>query len=118
MGNFQLLWAQRDSYIQETLQYLGPQRSKYLYPAGSLKRAGALIAGGSDWSVSSFNAFEAMEHAITRSEGRGQEPFLAREGIGLHGVVDGYTIHAGFSVQQERATWRLQPGQRREFLVL
>jgi len=118
IANFQLLWAQRDSYIQETLQYLGPQRSKYLYPAGSLKRAGALIAGGSDWSVSSFNAFEAMEHAITRSEGRGKEPLLPDEAIGLQDVVDAYTINAAFALKQERTTGSLEPGKRGDFIVL
>ncbi len=118
IANFQLLWAQRDSYIQETLQYLGPQRSKYLYPAGSLKRAGALIAGGSDWSVSSFNAFEAMEHAITRSEGRGKEPLLPDEAIGLQYVVDAYTINAAFALKQERTTGSLEPGKRGDFIVL
>src|SRR5260221_2907879 len=110
MGNFQLLWAQRDSYIQETLQYLGPQRSKYLYPAGSLKRAGALIAGGSDWSVSSFNAFEAMEHAITRSEGRGKEPLLPPDAIRTPDLVGGYSSYRGFCPHQERNHRCLQPG--------
>ncbi len=79
IANFQLLWAERDDYIDNaTIKYLGPQRSRYLYPARSLRDAGALIAGGSDWGVSSFDAFDAMEHAITRSERRGAARAAAR----------------------------------------
>ena len=77
IANFQLLWAERDDYIvKSTLPYIGPERARYLYPARSLRDAGALIAGGSDWKVSSFDAFEAMEHAITRAQARGQRPFF------------------------------------------
>ena len=73
IANFQLLWAERDQIyiVTSTLPYLGPERSQYLYPARSLRDAGALIAGGSDWNVSSFNALEAMEHALpVRRQGK------------------------------------------------
>src|SRR6202034_1340929 len=95
IANLQLLWAERDDYIDKaTLPYLGPERSRYLYAARSLRDAGALIAGGSDWNVSSFDAFEAMEHAVTRSGGRNQAPLLPEESISLQDAVDAYTIHA------------------------
>jgi len=36
--DFQLQWAERDPYIvKATLPYLGPERSRYLYPARSLR---------------------------------------------------------------------------------
>jgi predicted amidohydrolase YtcJ len=119
IANFQLLWAQRDPYIVEgTLPYIGPQRSRYLYPARSLRDAGALIAGGSDWSVSSFNPFEAMEHAVTRCEARGHPPLLPEQAIGLQDIVDAYTINAAFALKQEHTTGSLEPGKRGDFIVL
>jgi predicted amidohydrolase YtcJ len=118
IANFQLLWAERDTDIDATLPYLGAERSRYLYPARSLRDAGALIAGGSDWSVSSFDAFEAMEHAITRSEARGKEPLLPEQSIGLQDMVDAYTINAAFALKQERTTGSLEPGKRGDFIVL
>jgi predicted amidohydrolase YtcJ len=119
IANFQLLWAERESYITSaTLPYLGPERSRYLYPARSLRDAGALIAAGSDWGVSSFNPFEAMEHAVTRSEARGQEPLLPEQSISLQDVVDAYTINAAFALKQERTTGSLEPGKRADFIVL
>jgi hypothetical protein len=119
IANFQLLWAQRDDYIDKaTVRYLGPARSRYLYPARSLRDAGAKIAGGSDWGVSSFNAFAAMEHAITRSEGRGRPPLLPEQSLTLQDMVDAYTINAAFALKQERTTGSIEVGKRGDFIVL
>jgi len=119
IANLQLLWAERDSYIDEaTLPYIGPERARYLYPARSLLDAGALIAGGSDWSVSSFNPFIAMEHAITRRVSRSEAPLLPEQSIPLQAAVDAYTINAAFALKQEATTGSLERGKRADFVVL
>lgn len=120
IANFQLQWATLDpSYIEKaTLPYLGPARSRYLYPARSLLDAGARIAGGSDWGVSTFNAFEAMEHALTRSLGRGEKPLLPEQSVPLAVMVDAYTINAAYALHQEKTTGSLEPGKRADFIVL
>lgn len=119
IANFQLLWAERDDYIVSgTLEYLGPERSQYLYPARSLRDAGAMIVGGSDWDVSSFDAFEAMEHAITRAAARGKPALLPEQSIGIQDMVDAYTINAAFALKQESTTGSLEPGKRGDFIVL
>jgi predicted amidohydrolase YtcJ len=119
IANFQLLWAQRDDYIDgATVKYLGPERSRYLYPARSLRDAGAMIAGGSDWGVSSFNAFIAMEHGITRSEHRGRPPLLPEQSLTLQDMVDAYTINAAFAMKQERTTGSIETGKRGDFIVI
>ena len=113
------MWAERDDYIDTgALPYLGPKRSRYLYPARSLRDAGALIAGGSDWNVSSFDAFEAMERAVTRSRGRNEPALLPEQSISLQDAVDAYTIHAAYAVKQDRITGSLAPGKRADFIVL
>jgi len=119
IANFQLRWAESDPYtVEATLLYLGAERARHLYPARSLLDAGALIAGGSDWDVSSFDPFEAMEHAITRCESRGREPLLPEQSIPLQAAVDAYTINAAFALKQERTTGSLEPGKRADFIVL
>jgi predicted amidohydrolase YtcJ len=119
IANFQLLWAERDDYVENaTIKYLGPQRSRYLYPARSLRDAGALIVGGSDWSVSSFDAFTAMEHAITRSEERGKPVLLPEQSLTLQDMVDAYTINAAWALKQEHTTGSLEAGKRGDFIVL
>ncbi|HEY2399563.1 MAG TPA: amidohydrolase family protein [Steroidobacteraceae bacterium] len=119
IANLQLLWAERDSYIDEwTLPCIGPERAGRLYPARSLLDSGALIVGGSDWGVSDFNPFVAMEHAVTRSEARGREPLSAEQAIPLGAVVDAYTINAAFALKQERTTGSLECGKRADFIML
>ncbi|MGO8972630.1 MAG: amidohydrolase [Steroidobacteraceae bacterium] len=119
IANFQLLWAQHDDYVDNaTVKYLGPERSRYLYPARSLRDAGAKIAGGSDWGVSSFDAFAAMEHAITRSEARGKPPLLPEQSLTLQDMVDAYTINAAFALKQDRTTGSIEVGKRGDFIVI
>jgi predicted amidohydrolase YtcJ len=119
IANLQLLWAMRDPYIDEaTVKYLGPQRSRYLYPARSLRDAGAFIVGGSDWDVSSFNPFIAMEHAITRTTARGKPALLAEQSLTLQEMLDAYTINAAAALKQEHITGSLEVGKRADFAVL
>jgi predicted amidohydrolase YtcJ len=83
-----------------------------------LRDAGAKIAGGSDWGVSSFDAFIAMEHGITRSERRGSPALLPEQSLTLQDMVDAYTINAAYALKQERTTGSLETGKRGDFIVL
>ena len=69
IANIQALWAYPDTYIVDLTQpKIGPERSEWLYPFGALKKAGATIAGSSDWSVSSMNPLEAIQTGVTRQD--------------------------------------------------
>jgi predicted amidohydrolase YtcJ len=67
-ANAQALWAQGGE-DQEVLTwpYLGAERTAWQYPFGSLLRAGATLAMGSDWGVSTADVMDQIDAAVTRS---------------------------------------------------
>jgi predicted amidohydrolase YtcJ len=119
IADFQLLWAKREPANEKPLEpYLGAKRYRYLYPADSLHAAGAMIVGGSDWDVSSYNPFCAFQTAVTRSGGKEQKPLNIDEAIPLTTVVDAYTINAAFALKQEKTTGSLEAGKRADLIVV
>jgi predicted amidohydrolase YtcJ len=68
----QLLWAVADPSTNEQVKpYVDPSIYRWMYPARSLLEAGTVIAGASDWPVSSANPFAAMYQAELRTGPQG-----------------------------------------------
>jgi len=120
-ANFQPLWAYADDYItQLTIPFLGPERSARLYAIGSLYRSGALVAFGSDWSVSSVNPLEELQVAVTRMDpaGGSTEPFLPQERIALPEALAAFTVNAAWVNRLEKETGTIEVGKRADLVVL
>jgi hypothetical protein len=98
--------------------YLGPERYRYMYPAGSLYRAGATLIGGSDWDISTYNPFVAFQVGVTRAGGPGQKPLNLDERIPLTTAIDAYTINAAYAMKQDAITGSLEVGKRADLIVL
>lgn len=120
IANLQLEWGKRDtSNVGPIEPYLGPARYRYLYPYGSLHAAGATIACGSDWDISSYHPFRAMQVAVTRVEpGSGQPPLNLEERIPLTTAIDGYTINAAVAMRLDTIAGSLEVGKRADLVVL
>ncbi|HXU12585.1 MAG TPA: amidohydrolase [Candidatus Binatia bacterium] len=121
VANFQPLWAYADDYIVKlTLPFLEPERARWLYPIGSLYRSGAVIAFGSDWSVSSANPLEELETAVTRmgAGGETKEPFIPEERINLPEALAAFTINAAYVNFQEGKTGSIEAGKLADLIVL
>jgi predicted amidohydrolase YtcJ len=119
IADFQLEWAKREPATEGPLEpYLGPDRYRYLYPAGSLHEAGAMIIGGSDWDISSYDPFRAFQVAVTRTGGPGQKPLNIDERIPLQTAIDAYTINAAYAMKQDKITGSLEVGKRADLVVL
>jgi predicted amidohydrolase YtcJ len=119
IADFQLEWAKREPATEGPIEpHLGPERYRYLYPAGSLHRARATIIGGSDWDISSYNPFRALQTAVTRAGGKGQKPLNIEERIPLETAIDAYTINAAYAMKQEKTTGSLEVGKRADLVVV
>jgi predicted amidohydrolase YtcJ len=120
-ANFQPLWAYADPYITElTLPILGPGRSRWLYPIGSVARTGAVIVGGSDWSVSSMNPLEAIQVALTR-RGPDDPPgdaWIPEEKVDLETMLRAYTRNGAWLSHDEKTRGSLQAGKAADIIVL
>lgn len=122
IASFQLQWARPDNYsVDAVLPYIGPERQSRLYPAGSFVAAGAPIAGGSDWNVSTFNPFEAMGTAYSRmNPEEPKRPMLgkAEDKVGLHDMLVAYTTNAARMIGREQEIGSLEPGKVADLVVL
>ena len=121
VANFQPYWAWADPYIVDmTLPVLGPQRSRYLYPLRSVANTGAVIACGSDWTVSSMNPLDAIQVAVTR-RGPEQGPgpaWIPEEVVDLPLMLAGYTINGAYLNFEEQETGSIEVGKAADLVVL
>jgi predicted amidohydrolase YtcJ len=121
VANFQPLWAYADEYVTElTLPFISKQTASYMYPVASMEKSGAVVAFGSDWSVSSANPFEEMETSITRmgALGNTKAPFLPEERITLPEALAAFTINAAYTNRDEKNTGSLEVGKLANLAVL
>jgi len=121
VANFQPLWAFADAYITElVLPFLYSGAARWNYPIHSLLQSGAVVAFGSDWSVSSANPLEEMEVAVTRMDPNrsGGTPFVPEERIDLRDAIAGFTINAAYVNFQEDRTGSIELGKLADLIVV
>jgi predicted amidohydrolase YtcJ len=126
VANAQPLWAVYEGQMNHlTIPFLGPERSTWQYPFGSLVRSGAILAMGSDWAVSSPNPLWEMHVAVNRTSPPGYEygdgsvePFLPEQRIDLPNAIAGFTINAAYVNHLERDTGSIEVGKRADLAVL
>ena len=127
LANCQPLWASNEPQMTElTLPFLGPERSAWQYPFGSLAASGAQLCFGSDWPVSSPNPMWQMHTAVNRTTSpehpfRGpesDEPFLPGERIGLPAAIAAFTMGSAYVNHDEREAGSVEPGKRADLVVL
>ncbi|WP_020522114.1 amidohydrolase [Catelliglobosispora koreensis] len=91
IANMQALWGSHDDQLDTlVIPMLGPERAQWFYPFGDFARAGAPLACGSDWPVSSANPWDAIHVAVNRSY-VDTEPLLPHQKLDLATVLTAYT---------------------------
>ena len=121
VANAQPYWAVKSGYIEElTLPFVSEETARWIYPFGSLHRAGAPLAFGSDWTVSTANPLLEIEVAVTRVSplDRDAEPFLPEERLDLPTAIAAFTIGSAYVNHLDSETGSIEPGKLADLAVL
>jgi predicted amidohydrolase YtcJ len=109
--------------IDGARDYLGPERFRYIEPAGYLAAAGARIAYGSDWPVDPLNEWFALKVGVTRENDPAAGPNYAGRlstdpGLTLPGALHAITAGSAYELHAERDLGSLEVGKLADFIVL
>jgi predicted amidohydrolase YtcJ len=119
-AGFQGLWVYPDDYIDLAVPIVGESRVERFYPVASVERAGGLLAGGSDWDVSSLDPLDAIETLVRRQDpwaGPGRVLGVGEE-VSLETALDMYTRNAAWVMRLDEMTGSIEPGKRADLVVL
>jgi predicted amidohydrolase YtcJ len=108
-----------------TIPFLGHPRATWQYPFASLVRAGAVLAMGSDWSVSSPDPLEEMHVAVNRMMAPdypyrvgNREVFLPDERIDLPTAIAGFTMGSAYVNHLDGSTGSIEVGKQADLAVV
>ncbi|MDE0545259.1 amidohydrolase [Microbacterium sp. C7(2022)] len=123
-ANMQSLWAALEPQMVDlTLPFLGEPRSAWQYPFGDLLRTGAVLAAGSDWSVTSPDPMAAIHVAVNRLAAPGFEEgeydaFLPEQAIDLATSLTAYTAGSAWVNHLDHVTGTVEVGKYADLAVL
>ena len=124
IASMSLQWARLDAYaVNGTQGYIDDALYDRLYPAAELRRAGAIIAGGSDYPIDPLLPFVQIETAIdhTGENVPGVFPgaLSPREVIpDLLAVIKMHTLNSAYQIHRERDTGSITVGKHADLIVL
>ena len=123
-ANMQSLWATYEPQMVDlTLPFLGEPRSAWQYPFGDLLRSGAVLAAGSDWSVSTPDPMAAIHTAVNRKAAPGHEEgeydaFLPEQAIDLATSLTAYTAGSAWVNHLDHTTGTIEVGKLADLALL
>jgi predicted amidohydrolase YtcJ len=120
VANGQPFWAQNEpQMVVLTVPFLGRERATWQYPFASLVRAGARLAFGSDWSVSSADPLAEIHVAVNRAgPAEDGEPFLSGEAIDLRTALEAFTRGAAYVNHLDDVTGTIEVGKLADLVVI
>ena len=121
IANIQALWATHEDQLDElALPFLREGAEERHYPFGDLVRAGAALAAGSDWPVSSADPMDAIHVAVNRTLPGSALPPLGGElqRIDLATALAAYTSGSASVNHREHDTGSIRPGYLANLVVL
>ncbi len=126
VANAQPLWAAHESQMDDlTIPFLGEPRWTWQYPFASLLRHGAILAMGSDWSVSTADPLAEIHVAVNRRmppdylhRVETNEVFLPEERLDLATALAGFTTGSAYVNHLDAETGSIEVGKRADLAVI
>jgi len=126
VANAQPLWAMHEGQMDDlTIPFLGEPRWRWVYPFASLVRAGAVLAMGSDWPVSSPDPIEQIHVAVNRAAapnyvyGNGNDKvFLPEQRLDLPTALAAFTMGSAYVNHFEGETGSVEIGKAADLAVI
>ena len=121
IANIQPLWCYLDPMNKELIApRIGNERNNQQYRLRSMVKAGAMIAFGSDWPVTSHIPMQAISVPVTRTNAADgvTEPWVIEQALTMDESLSFYTKNAAYQLFREKEFGVLEVGKRAVFLVL
>jgi len=117
IASMQLYWASADeTNIDLVKPYVDEHAFAHSYPAHSLYKAGATIAGASDWPITTPEPWKAIYQAVSRKGAKGV--LNADEAIHRETMFQAYTLNAARAMRLEQQVGSLKVGKQADMIVL
>jgi predicted amidohydrolase YtcJ len=99
---------------------IGPKRVRTTYAFESLRRAGATLAFGSDWTVAPLSPILGIYAAVTRRTLDGLHPdgWVPEEKVSVEEAVRAYTVNGAFAEFAESVKGTIEPGKMADLVAL
>jgi predicted amidohydrolase YtcJ len=99
---------------------IGPERVRTTYPFESLRRAGAVLAFGSDWTVAPMSPILGIYAAVTRRTLDGKNPggWVPEERVSVEEAVKAYTLNGAWVEFAEASKGTVAAGKMADLVVL
>ena len=123
VANMQPLWARHEGQMDLlTIPFLGTRRAAWQYPFGSLHRAGAPLASGSDWPVSTANPLEIIHTTVNRAPvgatGASALPFLGEQALSLADALIAHSLGTAYLNHDEQRSGSIEMGKAGDIVIL
>jgi predicted amidohydrolase YtcJ len=118
LASYQLLWAAYGTDSVDLVKpYVADDIFPWQYPARSMLDAGAVIAGASDWPVSTPDVFKAIYQAETR-KGEGGQVLGPEQVVPRESMLRAYTINAARVMNLQDVIGSIEPGKSADFALV
>ena len=124
IASMSLQWARRDAYtVDNTVGYIDDALYDRLFPAAELWRAGAIVAGGSDYPVDPLLPMVQIETALDHTgeaiPGVFPGALSPKQTVDdLLAVLKMHTINAAYQMHMEQDTGSIEVGKYADLVVL